>query len=491
VHTPVNTAGNPGTLCGLSYPYNRGYKVNPTLADSPIAPPHGEVFDEIYFADFAHDDLKGVYYFDPEPPLSKLLIAAGEWGYGWWRQHVEGATGDPADLGFVPFGWRIMPCIFGTLCVPLMYLLAFRLHPSRWFALAAGLLVCFDGMFFIQSRIGMIDIFPIFFILLAYWVFQLHLDSRTETSSLVTFALTGVVLGVAIAAKWIALAAWASIVFILAVRFFRRLVDFRIRTASGEWRWGLGEVGLGPAIPAAANPLAYAGVFVVAFLVAPALIYVASWWPDFFQHGYFRSLADLWRYNVDAYQYHAHLKATHPYGSPWYSWPFLYRPVAYYWESVGLGFDAGSGQPLAAGMVNLGNPWIWWTSLPCLLVMPYWAIRYKSYAAAVITLGFVTQYLPWSQISRVIFLYHMFGGLPFMILALALVLGTAAEARAGFSAGDALLGWVSGRWVLVAHLAIAVLFFVYFYPVWTALPIGQSQYLDPFPYGRMWLRTWI
>jgi dolichyl-phosphate-mannose--protein O-mannosyl transferase len=235
----------------------------------------------------------------------------------------------------------------------------------------------------------------------------------------------------------------------------------------------------------------YSGVFVAAFLVAPALIYVASWWPDFFQHGYFRSLADLWQYNVDAYQYHAHLKATHPYGSPWFSWPFLYRPVAYYWESVGLGFDAGTGQPLVAGMVNLGNPWIWWTSLPCLLVMPYWAIRYKSYAAAVITLGFVTQYLPWSQISRVIFLYHMFGGLPFMILALALVLGTAAEARAGFSAGEALLAWVSGRWLLIAHLAIAVLFFVYFYPVWTALPIGQGQYLDTFPYGRMWLRTWI
>jgi hypothetical protein len=32
----------------------------------------------------------------------------------------------------------------------------------------------------------------------------------------------------------------------------------------------------------------------------------------------------------------------------------------------------------------------------------------------------------------------------------------------------------TGRPVLAAHLAIAVTFFLYFYPVWTALPISES-----------------
>ena len=140
---------------------------------------HGEIFDEIYFAQFAQDDLKGIKYFDPEPPLAKLMIAAGEWLYGEWRIVFEGANGNPADLGFTPFGWRWMGSIFGTLCIPLMYLLAMRLWPNRLFAIAAATLTCFDGMFFIQSRIGMIDIFPIFFILLAYYVFHLHLQSKT------------------------------------------------------------------------------------------------------------------------------------------------------------------------------------------------------------------------------------------------------------------------------------------------------------------------
>ncbi|MGH7860982.1 MAG: hypothetical protein ACREOS_01965, partial [Candidatus Dormibacteraceae bacterium] len=50
---------------------------------------------------------------------------------------------------------------------------------------------------------------------------------------------------------------------------------------------------------------------------------------------------------------------------------------------------------------------------------------------------------------------------------------------------------LSTRWVLPTFLVVAVLFFIYFYPVWTALPISQSSYLDPFPVGKMWLRSWI
>jgi dolichyl-phosphate-mannose--protein O-mannosyl transferase len=63
----------------------------------------------------------------------------------------------------------------------------------------------------------------------------------------------------------------------------------------------------------------------------------------------------------------------------------------------------------------------------------------------------------------VIFMYHMFGGLIFMILALAFVLAHVAEHVPHI-----------GRRILVGHLAIAVAFFFYFYPVWTALPISNS-----------------
>src|SRR5204862_1853397 len=177
-------------------------------------------------------------YFDPEPPLAKEIIAAGEWGYGWYRSTFQSARGDYIDLGFNTFGWRIAACIFGVLCIPMMYLFARRLWPNRLFAIAAATLACFDGMFFIQSRIGMIDIFPIFFILAAYFLFLVHMQSRSSSSSLLSLVALGIVLGIGIASKWIVLATWASIVFFLVVRVALRAFEMdggRPRFTCSAW----------------------------------------------------------------------------------------------------------------------------------------------------------------------------------------------------------------------------------------------------------------
>jgi dolichyl-phosphate-mannose-protein mannosyltransferase len=474
-NTPIDAKGDPGTLCGLAYPFNRGY---PDQSGN-LSPPDGQVFDEVYFPVDAYYDIKGMElcrpsstqcllpstgqnmdYFDPEPPLGKLFIAAGDWGYGWYRAHFEGAKGDYIDLGFNTFGWRIAACIFGTLCIPMMYLFARRLWPNRLFAIGAAVLVCFDGMFFVQSRIGMIDIFPIFFILLAYFMYLVHIQSKTPRGSLISLLLLGIVLGVGIASKWIVLAAFASIVFLLFMRAVRRALIVRIGSSGNPiWEWGRGD---GPAFAGGVRWSTYLLVALIALVAVPLVIYVASWYP-FFARGQFHSLADLIDYQRSSFEYHAHLNATHPYGSPWWSWPFLARPVLYYAEYAGLGADKFTGQPLVAWMSNLGNPWIWWTSIPCVLSLPYFIIRHKSFAATVILLGFITQYLPWSQITRVIFMYHMFGGLIFMVLALAFVLAKIAEAAPQV-----------GRRILVGHLAVSVAFFFYFYPLWTALPISSS-----------------
>jgi dolichyl-phosphate-mannose-protein mannosyltransferase len=464
-NTPIDPKGDPGTLCGLAYPFNRGY------ADSngQLSPPNGQVFDEIYFPVDAYNDIKGMElcrptttncrfnYFDPEPPLAKLIIAAGEWGYGWFRAHFQGASGDYIDLGFNTFGWRIAACIFGTLCIPMMYLFARRLWPSRIFAIVAATLACFDGMFFIQSRIGMIDIFPIFFILLSYFLYLVHIQSRTPRSSLVSLVALGVVLGIGIASKWIVVAAFASIVFLMIVRAIRR------RATPGTVVWPT-----------------YLAVAAVALVAIPAAIYVESWYP-FFARGQFHNLADLIDYQKQSYIYHATLKATHPYGSPWWSWPFLARPVLYYADYTNLGIDNWTGQQLISRMANLGNPWIWWTSLPCVASLPYFIVRYRSFPATVILLGFISQYLPWSVISRVIFMYHMFGGLIFMILAVAFVVTHIAEHLRP-----------PGRMLFVVnYLGIAVLFFFYFYPLWTGLPISGPAYFSGSgtpPWGP---KTWL
>ena len=483
--TPIDPQGDLGTICGLAYPFNRGYP-DP---NGQLSPPNGQVFDEVYFPVDAYQDVKGIEqckpntvlckfnYFDPEPPLAKEIIAAGELGYGWYRAHFQGATGEYIDLGFNTFGWRIAACIFGILCIPMMYMLARRLWPNRLFAIAAATLACFDGMFFIQSRIGMIDIFPVFFILAAYFLFLVHIQSRTFISSMLSLVALGTVLGIGIAAKWIVLAAWASIVLFIVLRIILRSLHFE--WGPGGWpflSWGRDE---GPPVARVFWP-AYLSIGLLALIVIPLGIYVLSWYP-FFARGQFHNLTDLINYQVESFNYHKNLVATHPYGSPAWSWPFLARPVLYYAQYEGLGNDVFTGQVLWARMSDLGNPWIWWTSLPCVASLPYFIVRHRSFPAAVILLGFITQYAPWFPITRVLFMYHMFGGLIFMILALAFVLVyVASKVRP------------PNREALVAaHLAAAVFFFGYFYPVWTAVPISSSAWFEgpgtP-PWGpKMWL----
>jgi dolichyl-phosphate-mannose--protein O-mannosyl transferase len=471
--TPIDAEGDLGTLCGLAYPFNRGY----ADANGVLSPPNGQIFDEIYFPVDALHDVKGIEacrptmphnydvgscsynYFDPEPPLSKEIIAAGMWASGWFRAHFQGAKGDLIDLGFNTYGWRVASMLFGTLCIPMMYLLARRLWTNRLFAIAAATLVCFDGMFFVQSRIGMIDIFPIFFILAAYFLFLVHVQSRTFSGSMISLVALGTVLGIGISAKWIVLAAWATIVFFLVVRAGLHALDI-------EW---------GPRV-SASSPLfwrRYLSIGILALVLIPLCIYWASWYP-FFARGQFHDLLDLVAYQLDSYTYHAHriVGVTHPYGSPAWSWPFLARPVLYYAEyqnangGPGIGFDAFTGQPLWARISNLGNPWIWWTSLPAVASLPYFVVRHRSFPAAVILLGFLTQYLPWFPITRVLFMYHMFGGLIFMVLANAFVIA--------YLAGK--LRPPNRKMLVAAHLGMAVLFFGYFYPVWTAVPLSSSAW---------------
>jgi len=471
-NTPIDPVGDPGTLCGLAYPFNKG---SPD-GNGQLQPPNGQVFDEVYFPVDAYMDVKGMElchpttvgcrynYFDPEPPLGKEIIAAGEVGYGWFRATFQGAHGDYVDLGFNTFGWRIAACIFGTLSIPMMYLFARRLWPNRLFAIAAATLACFDGMFFIQSRIGMIDIFPIFFILLAYFLFMVHIQSRTFNGSMLSLVALGFVLGVGIASKWIVLAAYASIVFLLVARGILRSLNFEFGPPG--WPFLSWRRSSGPALPGDVFWPSYVSVAVLALLVIPVGIYIVSWYP-FFARGAFHNLGDLWNYQVESYRYHATLKATHPYGSPAWSWPFLARPVLYY-ADYQMGTDIFTGQPLWARMSNLGNPWIWWTSLPCVAALPYFIIRHRSFPATVILLGFLTQYLPWFPITRVLFMYHMFGGLIFMVLALAFVLVYLAEK----------LPRPNPQAVVAAHLATTVFFFGYFYPVWTAVPISASAWFE-------------
>src|SRR3990172_10365852 len=100
-----------------------------------------QIFDEVYFVTFAKNYLTHVEFFDIHPPLGKLIIATGI-----------------KIFGDTQFGWRIMPAIFGTLMIPLMYLSGKELI-NKTAGIFAAIILALDGLFLVYSRSGLIDIF--------------------------------------------------------------------------------------------------------------------------------------------------------------------------------------------------------------------------------------------------------------------------------------------------------------------------------------------
>jgi len=437
-----------------------------------IAPNSPFIFDELYFANDAHDDLLGKDYFDPEPPLAKLIIALGI-----------------KFFGFNSFGWRVLPALFGTALVPLMYLLARQLLAVRFFAIAAGVLTAFDGMTFVESRTAVIDIIPITLVVLAYLLFHLHLNADTTARRRWTIVLTAVVLGLALGAKWTTLAAYGVVIVILALRLILRWT--RYDSATG----GVALLSLAflPAIFYGLSFIRYLTItHGITNLPQPALNFAP------FHVNLGAAWTEIAEWHRQTWLYHLNLKADHIFYSPWWSWPLDFRPVVYYYTGQGLGVDQTSGSPLVAEIFNLGNPLTWWAasfSLVAIAVgLPALIHDYRSrrrelepadaavrdgagpvsqrlYTSIFILVAFLAAWLPLSRVPRGLFLYHMLGGLPAMFLALALVL-TYLRSLRGRLPGVALR--VNGAVPAYAYLLLVIGFFIYFYPLWTGLPLTAS-----------------
>ena len=75
------------------------------------------------------------------------------------------------DIGTHAFAWRLPGVIAGALTAGLLFLLARILFRRRLVAVLVGLFVLADGMFFVQSRIGMNDVYVGLFIVAAYTLF--------------------------------------------------------------------------------------------------------------------------------------------------------------------------------------------------------------------------------------------------------------------------------------------------------------------------------
>ena len=110
--------------------------------------------------------------------------------------------------------------IAGALTAALLYLLTRILFRRRLVAGLVGLFVLADGMFFVQSRIGMNDVYVGLFIIAAYTVFAAVWTGwwRGRAAFWVAMPVIGVLLGLALASKWVAAYAIGALLLLILVR---------------------------------------------------------------------------------------------------------------------------------------------------------------------------------------------------------------------------------------------------------------------------------
>jgi dolichyl-phosphate-mannose--protein O-mannosyl transferase len=411
-----------------------------------------------------------------QPEVGKLIIAVGEWLYG-----------------LTTLGWRVAPALFGTLAILVMCRVARRLTRSTLLGCTAGLLLSLDGLEFVLSRTAILDIFLMFFVLAAFGALVVDRDvSRARLAEAMVLRpgdASGPELGIR---KWRVL---AGVLIGLACATKQYGVWYILAFAGLCIAWDLGArrtVGLRGYVRGA---LVRDGKWLLLTLgVIPLVTYTLTWmnWlvtNTGYDRGYAQStgfnipvlapLYSLFEYHKEMVQFGVGLNARHPYMSQPWDWFVISRPVAFYWNSysdpAGLHVaPKGTTGPWVQEVLAIGNPAIWWVSIPAMAFCLGWWLTRRDWRAGAALLGVAAGWVTWLPfVSRTKFDYYSLEFEPFLIicivLCLGLIIGPATARLPRRAIGSALAG--------IYVLAVLVLFW-YFYPILAGKIIPYSDWLS-------------
>jgi dolichyl-phosphate-mannose-protein mannosyltransferase len=412
-----------------------------------LAEPQRAVFDEIYHARTGMEYVLGVNPFEwTHPPLAKLCMAVSLRIFGG---HFDPKVMETAGYsGFTVndvLGWRYASVVFGVFALVLTYVLTRLITKNRHAATLAMGMLAVDGIFFVMSRIAMTNIFTVCFILLA----SIGGLKVQQTSDRRWMLLLGLGLGCAIASRWTTLFAWG----LLAL-----------------WMMGCDLGGKKSALAL----LKLVPWYLLAFFVLPLAIYLLAYVP-FLRQGSGHKIAEVLDYQVQMWNYHTQLRATHPYSSQWWSWPLVLRPAWLHYEGVP--------NNRVAGIWAIGNVFVWWASVPALVAIGYVARKVRRSDVLLITMMGLGLWLLWGAQSfkggrQLIFLHYYFEAVPFACIALA-YLGVLFWQNAS----------VNRQNVLAAYGFAILLWFGMYYPLLSAMPIPDwYKNWHLWQPGELWIR---
>lgn len=459
----------------------------PTDAGTPI-------FDEKHYVPQAYQALTngGVednpgYELIVHPPVAKQLMAVGEWIFG-----------------YTPVGWRFASAVVGVVIVLLVIRIVRRLTRSTLIGAIAGILMISDGLTFVTSRVGMLDIFLVVFIVAALGCLVVDRDQVRARMQVVLdegrihdspfgprlgvrwwrFG-AGVLLGISCGTKW------NGLFFIVFYGVMCVGMDVAARRSAGVTRPWVGTLvrDVGPAL--------------YALVVIPLLVYLATWWAWFssetgvdrwavgqqignggqysFVPPAFRS---FWYYSAHVLNFHEHLVTPaghpHPYESKPWTWPMALRPMLYAYSTGPLVTGCGAASCVGAVML-VGTPAMWWLAVPVLGWSLWRAVFGRDWRYMVVLVGYGAAFLPWfTNIDRQMYLFYAAAMAPFLIMAIALVLGDIlGRARDGFERRK------TGLLVVCLYVGLVVANFAWLWPILTGTAISAAQWQ-----AELWLPSW-
>ncbi len=406
-------------------------------------------FDEIYFVRTAEQYLHSQLPYEwTHPPLGKLIQASSL-----------------LIFGFDPFGWRIMGVIFATMMIVVMYLLGKKLFGTWIGGFTAAFLLTFDFMHFTMARMGTADTYVVFFSLASQLFFLIYLkavlDKGWKTSIIPLFlAITFAALG--FSTKWLVLFGFVGqLVLLLAIRL-NEVKNLKGNLSAKAYAF-----------------LDHPYSAIVVFLLFGLGIYFITYIPDMLAG---RSFFDVINLQGQMYIYQSTLKATHPFASPWFSWPFMFDllnrnvhvPLWLQLASLPNGKEST--------IVLLGNPALWWFGFAAVigltvfyvpkLFRKHFSLKQNLPAIFIITFFFF-QWLPYIVISRVVFIYHFYVNVPFLCLGSAFVISKYWDNK-----------YV--KILSIVYFALVVALFVMFYPVISGVPTSTSTVNS-----LKWFGSWV
>ena len=454
------------------------------------------VFDEVYYAKFANNYLTRTPFFDGHPPFSKYIIAIGMWigsHLPIGKDAVNGLSGSLRST----WSYRWLNALTGSF-IPLVAAgIAYQLSHRRSYAFIAALFAAADGLFLVESRYALNNVYLVIFGLLGQWFLLLALERHGRRRGF-WLAISGICFGASAAVKWNGLWFLLGAYLIWMAAWVMQWVQSLQHSAPDQHE--------SVRIQTPLQNLTQLNVWHVLFYwaIIPALFYSLEWIP----HLQLNPTPGFWEVHKRILEYHQRIGSgsnVHPYCSTWYTWLLMIRPVAYFYQTAQTATEPlpvmEPSLPAGAGKVvydvhAIGNPALWWLSTAAILFLLWmlgqriwdWASRQPlnastfggiqiahTWIALYLVLNWLANLLPWVRVTRCTFLYHYMGASVFAGLAIAWLVD---QGLHSYRPQLRALG--------VTVIFLVLLAFVFWMPVYLGLPLSPQGYGQ-----RMWLRSWI